>query len=102
VSGALTPTGIARFITAEPKTPPLLMFMGENDLPDLKAMLPATVERLKKAGAVHEIAWIPGAGHFYPRTAKVARHDGTQTSVEDRMAEFLFAHLRLAELGTSD
>jgi acetyl esterase/lipase len=102
LSGALTPTGIAQFITAEPKTPPLLMFMGESDLPDLKGLLPATVEQLKKAGAVHEVVWVPGAGHFYPRTAKVARPDGTPTTVEDRMAEFLFTHLRLADLGPPD
>jgi acetyl esterase/lipase len=97
LSGAFTPTVLAHFITAEPKTPPLLLFMGDNDLPDLKVLLPQTTEQLRKADAVHEIVWVPGAGHFYPRTAKVSRPDGTQTSVEDRMAEFLFVHLRLAE-----
>jgi acetyl esterase/lipase len=102
LSGAFTPSAIAHFITVEPKTPPLLLFMGENDLPDLTVMLPTTVERLQKAGAAYDIVRVPRAGHFYPRTAKVPGRDGTQISVEDRMAEFLYTHLRLANPGKTD
>jgi predicted esterase len=102
LSGAFTPSAAAHFITADPKTPPLLLFMGENDLPDLTATLPETLARLQKAGASHELVRVPGAGHFYPRTAKVAGRDGTPTSDEDRMAEFLHRHLRLGGIGRPD
>jgi acetyl esterase/lipase len=102
LSGAFTPSAVAHFITAEPKTPPLLLFMGENDLPDLTVMLPATVQRLAKAGAAYELVRVPNAGHFYPRTAKLPGPDGGQTSVEDRMAAFLYKHLRLGNPGSAD
>ena len=88
-----------RFITGAPGEPPLLWFMGEKDLPDLAAALPSAAARLKSVGATYEIVRIPGATHFYPRTASVAAADGTPTTIEDRIAEFLFRHLKLSQLG---
>lgn len=38
---------------------------------------------------------IPGATHFYPRNSAVTRPDGSRTTLEDAMVEFLHAALRL-------
>lgn len=88
-----------RFITGAAGEPPLLWFMGEKDLPDLAGALPAATAWMTRVGATYEAVRIPGATHFYPRTASVTAADGSATTIEDRIAEFLFRHLRLSQMG---
>lgn len=99
LSGAFVVGVPERFITGAPGEPPLLWFMGEKDLPDLADALPSATTRLKSVGAAFEVVRIPGATHFYPRTASVAALDGSATTVEDRIADFLYRHLKLSQIG---
>ena len=74
--------------TAEPHVtgahgePPILMFVGENDLPVMLKNLGGPVALLKRMGLPHRIVRIAGATHFYLRTACVTIDDGTPTDVE--------------------
>lgn len=96
LSGAFAPSVVENFIGTTSGEPALLLYLGENDLPDLLADLPTTEKRLKEVGAASQIVRIPGAGHFYPRTSSVIAADGSKTTVEELMAGFLYDHLKLA------
>lgn len=75
------------------RQPPLLMVFGENDLPGTLEDLEPRTRYLEQVGLKHEVAHIQGATHFYPRTSKVTRRDGSHTEVESLLAEFLCRHL---------
>lgn len=75
--------------------PPLLLFVGENDLPSQLQSMEAPVEHIQKVGLVHQIVRIPAATHFYPRTVDVISKSGDRTVLESLMALFLHQKLRL-------
>jgi acetyl esterase/lipase len=77
--------------------PPLLMFVGENDLPSQLESLEAPIKHIRDVGLVHQIVRIPEATHFYPRTVTVLTEQGEPTALESLMATFLHRSLRLHE-----
>ena len=79
--------------------PALLAFYGENDLPELRPFRIALAEQLAAAGVDHQIAIVPGATHFYTRTAAVQLAGEAAGDVETVIAGFLHDRLRLAQLG---
>ncbi|GAB3103851.1 hypothetical protein GCM10027217_26600 [Pseudomaricurvus hydrocarbonicus] len=40
-------------------------------------------------GVTHELAWVPGFGHFYPAAVPSLSADGRKLSVDARIDEFL-------------
>ncbi|WP_167494635.1 MULTISPECIES: alpha/beta hydrolase [Vibrio] len=68
---------------------PILMFLGQYDLPAALAETPALLSHYKKIGVDYEFNWVPGAGHFYPSGAVALDGDGIRLSVEERMLNFV-------------
>jgi predicted esterase len=97
LSGRIQLDMAKRHITGSSEEPPLLMFVGEKDLPSQLESLIAPVEHIKSVGLAHQIVHIPGATHFYPRTVEVPTQKGDSTALECFMAEFLHRSLHLAE-----
>jgi alpha/beta superfamily hydrolase len=86
------------YITGASDEPPLLLFVGENDLPSQLQSMVAPVEHIRRVGLVHQIVRIAGANHFYPRTVDVISENGERTALESLMALFLHRNLRLDAL----
>ncbi|CAN7773560.1 alpha/beta hydrolase [Variovorax sp. LjRoot175] len=85
-------------ILGAPGEPPLLLFVGENDLPSQLQSMVAPVEHIQRVGLVHQLVRIPGANHFYPRTVDVHAESDERTTLESLMALFLHQHLRLSAM----
>lgn len=84
--------GYAGFQIADRLTPdsaPVLLFVGENDLPGIQQFLPALLYIYDKTGVPHELVWVPGFGHFYPAAVPSLSADGRKQSVDGRIVEFL-------------
>ena len=89
----------ARGCRAGQPAPALLAFYGENDLPELRSFRVTLAEQLAAAGVDHQVAVVPGATHFYPRTAAAQLAGQPAGDVETVMAAFLHSRLRLAQIG---
>ncbi|MCA8901074.1 MAG: hypothetical protein KDA53_07455 [Hyphomonas sp.] len=87
LSGAVAGYNPGAGLPADP--PPLLMFTGQNDLPDILLGSQYLRSVLSDAGAPPEVAWVPGFGHFYPMEAPSLGADLTIESVEARTLDFL-------------
>jgi predicted esterase len=98
LSGRISLATAETCISGAPGEPPILMFIGECDLPVMLDNLDGPAEHMTRMGLPHQIVRIPGATHFYPRTAAVTAADGSRTDVETLMARFLYDRLGLAEL----
>jgi acetyl esterase/lipase len=96
LSGRISLAAAETYVTGAPGVPPILMFVGENDLPVMLENLDAPAAHMTKMGLPHQIIRVPGATHFYPRTKGLSAQDGTD--VEILMADFLYRHLRLSDL----
>lgn len=97
LSGRISMAAAEAHITGARGEPPILMFVGQNDLPVMLENLDGPAKHMKKMGLPHQIVRIAGATHFYLRSASVTADDGTRTDVENLMAGFLYDHLNLAE-----
>ena len=73
--------------------PPLLMFMGQNDLPGIMAGSRFLRDELTAAGSPPETAWVPGFSHFYPMGAPSLGADLSKESVGHRVIDFLTREL---------
>lgn len=98
LSGRIIQSMAESYITGASDEPPLLCFVGDNDLPSQLESMVRPIEHLQKVKLVHEIVRIAGANHFYPRTVDVVSKLGTQTVLESVMALFLYRHLRLSAM----
>ena len=98
LSGRITLPSAQAYINGEPGEPPLLMFLGENDLPVMLENLDEPAAHMRKMALPHRIVRIAGATHFYPATSPVETQDGTHSDVETEIARFLYQHMRLAAL----
>ena len=76
-------------VTAASNRPPILLFMGQYDLPGALDTVPALLEHYRNTGVNYEFAWVPGHGHFYPAGAASLGADGKRFSVEERIVEFV-------------
>ncbi len=89
LSGTDAGFDVNKSVTASSDRPPILMFMGQYDLPGALSSVPLLVAHYEKVGVEHEFAWVPGFGHFYPAGAASLGGDAVSMSVEGRIAEFL-------------
>jgi predicted esterase/ketosteroid isomerase-like protein len=96
LSGRMSMAAAETYVTGA--EPPLLMIVGENDLPGIRDNIDGPVRHMTSMGATCQLITVPGATHFYPRTASVVTPDGARSDVESVAADFLHRHLRLAEL----
>lgn len=69
--------------------PPLLQFVGQEDLPGVVRGSAAVASALDDVGVERQMAWVPGFGHFYPMGAVSLAADFSKLSVEQRAVEFL-------------
>lgn len=74
-------------VTAD--SPPILLFLAENDLNGALEAMPHLLSLYEKAGVWYTFAWVPGFGHFYPSGATSLSGDGSKMSVEARILKFL-------------
>ena len=70
-------------------SPPLLMIVGEHDLPGIAAGAPRLLRYYRSLSAPASLAWVPGAGHYYTIGATTLGADGTRLSLEERVVDFL-------------
>ncbi len=89
LSGTDAGFDVNKAVTASSNRPPILMFMGQYDLPGALSSVPLLVAHYEKVGVEHEFAWVPGFGHFYPAGAASLGGDAVSMSVEGRIAKFL-------------
>ncbi|WP_145975767.1 alpha/beta hydrolase [Ruegeria atlantica] len=89
LSGSDAGFDVTKTVTTSSKRPPILMFMGQYDLPGALTSVPALLAHYQKVGVEHEFAWVPGFGHFYPAGSASLGGDAVSMSVEERIAVFL-------------
>jgi len=75
--------------TAAPGQPPLLLFVGQTDLPGMRWGSSEIARLFTARGIPVETAWVPGFGHFYPMGATSLGPDFTKLSVEERILSFV-------------
>ena len=98
LSGYMSTEDLTRLVTGAASEPAAFLVTGENDL-DYIARQASTMDRHFDAVGVPHEAWrVPGATHFYPSNSIVTRADGCRTELEDAMAKFLYAALRLDKI----
>jgi predicted esterase len=98
LSGRISMATANQFVRHAKDGPALLMFIGENDLPAMLEDLDAPTRHLSQLGIPTQVVRIANATHFYLRSAQVKAPDGTPSDVETSIADFLYTHLRLADL----
>ncbi|MFB9261996.1 alpha/beta hydrolase [Bradyrhizobium erythrophlei] len=76
--------------------PAALMFFGERDLPVILGGIDEMRGHFNRVGVANQMVHVAGADHFYLRTARVERADGSASDVETVIAEFLYDKLGLA------
>jgi steroid delta-isomerase-like uncharacterized protein len=96
LSGRIAAATMQTYLTPGVRAPAAFLCFGEHDLPVMLDGINEMREHMTGVGIANQFATIPGANHFYLRTAKVARPDGSLTDVETLMAEFLFDKLGLS------
>ncbi|NHO66092.1 hypothetical protein G8770_11100 [Aestuariicella hydrocarbonica] len=55
----------------------------------IRDFLPMLLSLYHNTGVTHELAWVPGFGHFYPAAVPSLSADGRKLSVDARIDEFL-------------
>ena len=80
---------ITKVVTRDSNSPPVLIFLGQNDLGGALAAAPPLVAHYRKVALDLTFAWVPAYGHFYPAGAASLGADGTRASVEQRILEFV-------------
>ena len=101
LSGRLAGATMKAYLTPSTRHPAAFFTFGENDLPMMLGGISEMRDYMTGVGISNEFVHIPGANHFYLRTAKVAGVDGNPSDVETRMADFLHDKLGLATLEQS-
>jgi acetyl esterase/lipase len=96
LSGRIAAATMRAYLKPSSTAPAALLYFGEHDLPVMLDGVAEMLEHLTRVGIANQFVTIPGADHFYLRTAEVARADGTITDVETLTAEFLYEKLGLA------
>jgi dienelactone hydrolase len=96
LSGRIAAATMQTYLTPNTKAPAALLYFGEHDLPVMLDGVGEMREHMTRVGIAHQFVTIPGADHFYLRSAEVTRPDGSLTDVETLMAEFLYEKLGLA------
>ena len=100
ISGRVAPPLLDTGLRAGLKPPPVLLFHGETDLPDILDSQEPMRARLRELAIPHEAWVVPGQGHFYVRSAPVvSTTDGVASELETVMAAFLHKRLDLAQPG---
>jgi dienelactone hydrolase/ketosteroid isomerase-like protein len=98
LSGRMARQTLETYVLPDTDQPAALLYFGENDLPGIRDGLEEMREFMTGAGIDNEFVTVPGANHFYLRTAAVPRLDASVTDVETLMAEFLHRCLGLSPL----
>lgn len=97
ISGRIGPPLLSTAQRAGLKPPPVLLFYGENDLPDIIDSQDPMRAHMVELGIANAFWVAPGRGHFYLRNAQVvSKESGAVSNVETAMSEFLRDRLELA------
>lgn len=95
ISGRVSPGALEMALGG---APPILMLIGERDLPAILDGSERTQAALSRADPRHRVLRLPGATHFYPKTTRTAEGG----DVERAIATFLYDALRLGPHGAAD
>jgi dienelactone hydrolase len=96
LSGRIAGATMQTYLTPGVCAPAAFLCFGEHDLPVMLDGIQEMREHMTRVGIANQFATIPGANHFYLRTAEVARPDRSMADVETLMAEFLHDKLGLS------
>ena len=89
LSAGISGFNILKTLVESPINPPILMVQGQHDLEGVILGTPVLLRYFQKNNLEHELIWVPGFGHFYPAGASTLAFDGSRTSVEERIVNFL-------------
>lgn len=98
LSGYMSTEDLKRLVTGAPSEPAAFLVTGENDLDYIARQASTMDHHFDQVGVPHETWQALGATHFYPSNSMIVRPDGRRTELEDAMAQFLYAALRLDTL----
>ena len=99
LSGRLAGATMQTYLKPAPRNAPAFLAFGEHDLPVILGGIDEMREHMNRTGVANEFVTVPGANHFYLRTAEVAGPDGISSDVETRIVQFLYDKLGLAAAG---
>jgi len=94
ISGYLGVDELHRHVTGADGEPPVLALWGQNDLDYVREQAPALVEHAARVGLKVTACCIPGVGHFYPASTRLAAGSGEPSTVEQAIERFLEAALQ--------
>jgi dienelactone hydrolase len=97
LSGRLAGLTMQTYLKPAKSNPAVFLAFGERDLPIMLGGIDEMREHMASVGVDHEFTNIPGANHFYLRTAEATGSDGRRTDVETRIAQFLYDRLGLRD-----
>ena len=98
LSGYMSTEDLTRLVTGAASEPAAFLVTGDNDLEHIARQAGTMDRHFDTVGVPHETWQALDATHFYPSNSIVVRPDGRRTELEDAMAEFLHAALRLDQL----
>jgi predicted esterase len=80
--------------TAKSGHPPLLVLVGQNDLPGVRGGSAQIAALFGLKGIKCDTAWVANFGHFYPMGAVSLAPDLTKLPVSERILDFLDSNLQ--------
>lgn len=84
-------------VTANADQPPLLMLVGQNDLPAIQNGSAHIASLFSRKGITYETGWVAGFGHFYPMGAVTLSPNLSKSPVSERVLDFLDSTLKSTE-----
>jgi acetyl esterase/lipase len=97
LSGYMARSDLVRHVTGKCRRPPAMLVTGEHDLDYVRNNFPVIERHLVSMGIPCEAYRIANATHFYSAASSIVRTDGSVTTLEEAMAEFLYLSLRTNE-----
>lgn len=93
LSGYMARNDLVRHVNGQ-RRPPAMLVTGEYDLDYVRDNRPIIERHFASVGIPCAAYQIAGATHFYSAASPVVDADGTTTSLEEAIAEFLYHNLR--------
>lgn len=94
LSGYIDAGDLQRHVQRGAALPPVLLVSAEHDLDYIAEHTPAMVRHFREQGVDCAHVRVPGAGHFYPRSAAAVDTSGAPSTVGTEVESFLDRTLR--------
>ena len=98
LSGYMSTEDLKRLVTGAASEPAAFLVAGDNDLEHIARQAGTMDRHFDAVGVPHETWQAQDATHFYPSNVIVTHPSGRRAELEDAMAKFLHAVLRLDKI----